>query len=155
MEKYKSYGTLSKTTQFPSVFCEAGVVQQYTEAQASVVQAKMGKVNTEEERELTSDATQVVKETSWYLLTTARQSSPPCQVAHPNTQNELWVQRGLRCRVNSVRANGRFGVGLQLRVWLVVAHMRNITGEASAAQARDGGQSTVLRQCWVRGAPVG
>ena len=32
MEKYKSYGTLSKTTHFLSVFCEAGVVQQCTEA---------------------------------------------------------------------------------------------------------------------------
>ena len=36
--KYKSYGTLSKTTRFLSVFCEADVVQQCTEAQAGVVQ---------------------------------------------------------------------------------------------------------------------
>ena len=38
VEKYKNYGTLSKTTHFLSVFCEAGVVQQCTEAQAGVVQ---------------------------------------------------------------------------------------------------------------------
>ena len=38
VEKYKSYGTLSKTTQFLSVFCEAGVVGQCTEAQAGMVQ---------------------------------------------------------------------------------------------------------------------
>ena len=38
MEKYKNYGTLGKTTHFLSVFCEAGVVQQCTEAQAGVVQ---------------------------------------------------------------------------------------------------------------------
>ena len=38
MEKYKSYGPLSETTHFPSVFCEVGVVQQCTEAQAGVVQ---------------------------------------------------------------------------------------------------------------------
>ena len=41
MEKYKSYGTLSKTTHFLSVFCEAGVAQQCTEAQASVVQDEL------------------------------------------------------------------------------------------------------------------
>ena len=38
MEKYKSYGTLSKTTHFLSVFFEADVVQQCTEAQIGVVQ---------------------------------------------------------------------------------------------------------------------
>ena len=38
MEKYKSFGTLSETTHFLSVFCEAGVVQQCTEAQTGVVQ---------------------------------------------------------------------------------------------------------------------
>ena len=38
MEKYKSYGALSKTTHFLSVFCGTGVVQQRTEAQAGVVQ---------------------------------------------------------------------------------------------------------------------
>ena len=38
MEKYKSYGTLSETTHFLSVFCGAGVVQQCTEAQAGVDQ---------------------------------------------------------------------------------------------------------------------
>ena len=38
MEKYKKYGILSKTTHFLSVFCEAGVVQQRTEAQAGMVQ---------------------------------------------------------------------------------------------------------------------
>ena len=38
VEKYKSYGTLSKTTHFLSVFCEAGVVQQCTEAEAGMVQ---------------------------------------------------------------------------------------------------------------------
>ena len=37
VEKYKSYGTLSKTTHFLSVFCEASVVQQCTEAQAGLV----------------------------------------------------------------------------------------------------------------------
>ena len=37
-EKYKSYGTLSKTTHFHNVFCEVGVVQQCTEAQADKVQ---------------------------------------------------------------------------------------------------------------------
>ena len=37
MEKYKSYGTLSKTTHFLSVFCEVDVVQQCTEAQAGMV----------------------------------------------------------------------------------------------------------------------
>ena len=37
MEKYKSYGTLGKTTHFLSVFCEVGVVQQCTVAQAGVV----------------------------------------------------------------------------------------------------------------------
>ena len=41
VEKYKSYGTLSKTTHFLSVFCEAGVAQQCTEAQASVVQDEL------------------------------------------------------------------------------------------------------------------
>ena len=38
MGKYKSYGTLSKTTHFLSVFCEAGVVQLCTEAQAEEIQ---------------------------------------------------------------------------------------------------------------------
>ena len=38
MVKYKSYGTLNKTTYFLSVFCEVAVVQQRTEAQAAVVQ---------------------------------------------------------------------------------------------------------------------
>ena len=38
MEKYKSYGTFSKTTHFLTVFCEAGVVQQCAEAQAGIVQ---------------------------------------------------------------------------------------------------------------------
>ena len=38
MGKYKSYGTLSKTTHFLSVFCEADVVQQCAESQAGVVQ---------------------------------------------------------------------------------------------------------------------
>ena len=38
VEIYKSYGTLSKTTHFLTEFCEAGVVQQCTEAQAGVVQ---------------------------------------------------------------------------------------------------------------------
>ena len=37
VEKYKSYGTLSKTTHFLSVFCEASVVQQCTETQAGLV----------------------------------------------------------------------------------------------------------------------
>ena len=37
VEKYKCYGALSKTTHFLSVTCEAGVVQQCTEAQAGVV----------------------------------------------------------------------------------------------------------------------
>ena len=41
MEKYKSYGTLSKTTHFLGVFCEAGVVQQSTEAQAGMVQDEL------------------------------------------------------------------------------------------------------------------
>ena len=36
-KKYKSFGTLSKTTHFPSVVCEADVVQQCTEAQAGMV----------------------------------------------------------------------------------------------------------------------
>ena len=36
--KYKSYGTLSKTTHFLSVSCQAGVAQQCTEAPASMVQ---------------------------------------------------------------------------------------------------------------------
>ena len=40
VDKYKSYGTLSKTTHFLSVFCEVGVVQQCTEAQA--LWSKMG-----------------------------------------------------------------------------------------------------------------
>ena len=38
MEKYKSFGTLSETTHFLSLFCEADVVQQNTEAQAGPVQ---------------------------------------------------------------------------------------------------------------------
>ena len=38
MEKYKSSGTLNKITHFHSVFCEVGVVQQCTLAQAGVVQ---------------------------------------------------------------------------------------------------------------------
>ena len=38
VKKYKSYGILSETTHFLSVFCEAGVVQQCTETQASLVQ---------------------------------------------------------------------------------------------------------------------
>ena len=38
VEKYKSCGTLSNATHFLSVFCEACVVQQCTEAQAGVVQ---------------------------------------------------------------------------------------------------------------------
>ena len=33
MKKYKSHVAVSKTTHFLSVFCEAGVVQQCTEAQ--------------------------------------------------------------------------------------------------------------------------
>ena len=37
-EKYKSYGILSKTTHFLSMFSEVGVVQQCTEAQAGAVQ---------------------------------------------------------------------------------------------------------------------
>ena len=37
-EKYKSYGILSKTTHFLSVFCEECVVQQCTEPHAGVVQ---------------------------------------------------------------------------------------------------------------------
>ena len=37
VEKYKSNGTLRKTTHFLSVFCEAGVVQQCTETQAGMV----------------------------------------------------------------------------------------------------------------------
>ena len=38
MKRYTSYGRLSKTTNFLSVSCEAGVIQQRTEAQAGVVQ---------------------------------------------------------------------------------------------------------------------
>ena len=38
VEKYRTYVTLSKTTHFLSVFCEAGMVQQYMEAQTGVVQ---------------------------------------------------------------------------------------------------------------------
>ena len=38
VEKYKSYGTLSKTTHFLSMVCEAGVVQQCTDTQAGIVQ---------------------------------------------------------------------------------------------------------------------
>ena len=38
VEKYKSYGTLSKSIHFLSVFCEADVVQQCTEAQTGLVQ---------------------------------------------------------------------------------------------------------------------
>ena len=34
VEKYKRYGTLSKITHFLSVFCEAGMVQQCTEAES-------------------------------------------------------------------------------------------------------------------------
>ena len=45
VEKYKSYGTLSKTTQFLRVFCETGVVQQCPEAQAGVVQDGLKKKN--------------------------------------------------------------------------------------------------------------
>ena len=41
MKKYKSYGTLSKTTHFLSVFCGVGVVQQYTEAQEGVVKEEL------------------------------------------------------------------------------------------------------------------
>ena len=41
MEKYKSYGTLSKTTNFSSVFCGVGVFQQCTEAQAGVVKEEL------------------------------------------------------------------------------------------------------------------
>ena len=37
LEKYKRYGTLSKTTHFQRLFCEAGVVWQCTEAQAGMV----------------------------------------------------------------------------------------------------------------------
>ena len=40
--KYKSDGTLSKTNHFHHVFCETGVVQQYTEAQAGMVQDGLG-----------------------------------------------------------------------------------------------------------------
>ena len=46
MEKYKSYGTLSKTTHFLSLFCEAGVVQQSTEAQAGLVKDGLNKKRT-------------------------------------------------------------------------------------------------------------
>ena len=45
VEKYKSYGTLSKTTHFLSEFCEVGVVQQCTEAQAGVVQDELTALN--------------------------------------------------------------------------------------------------------------
>ena len=38
MDKYKSYGTLSKTIHFLSVFCEVDVVQQCTVVQAGMVQ---------------------------------------------------------------------------------------------------------------------
>ena len=38
VDKYKSYGTLSKTTHFLSVFCKADAVQQCTEAKAGMVQ---------------------------------------------------------------------------------------------------------------------
>ena len=41
VQKYTSYGALSKTIHFLSVFCEAGVVQQSTEAQAGVVQDEL------------------------------------------------------------------------------------------------------------------
>ena len=38
VERHKSYGTLSKTTHFFSVLCEAGVAQQCTEAQVGMAQ---------------------------------------------------------------------------------------------------------------------
>ena len=41
MEKDQSYETLSKTTHFPSVFCEVGVVQWCTEAQEGIVQDEL------------------------------------------------------------------------------------------------------------------
>ena len=41
VQKYTSYGALSKTIHFLSVLCEAGVVQQSTEAQAGVVQDEL------------------------------------------------------------------------------------------------------------------
>ena len=38
VEKYRSYGTLSNSLRFLSLFCKAGVVQLSTEAQAVMVQ---------------------------------------------------------------------------------------------------------------------